>query len=183
MGLAAVGEGALGFSGWPRAVELCLPHVASARHAGIAGDAISAITGLAIEKRFVREEEPPSEEPVPFEEEDLDADLVPGPERALPLPEPDAVESWWRGERDRFQQSLRYLGGRPVGLRAMLQALANGPMRRRYLVALELAARSQGVFWMETRAWAREQMSAMDRQRLDAPRPELGMGFRWLLRQ
>jgi uncharacterized protein (TIGR02270 family) len=172
---------ALGFSGWPRAVELCLPHLASARHARIAGEAISAITGLAIEKRFMREEEPPPEEPIPFEEEDLDADLVPGPERALPLPEPDAIERWWRGERYRFQESVRYLGGRPIGLRVMLQTLAKGPMRRRYLVALELAARSQGAFWIETRAWAREQMAAMDRQ-TDA-RPELGMGFRWLLRQ
>ncbi len=159
---------ALGFSGWPRAVELCLPYLGDGQHARVAGEAISAITGLAIEKQLVRAEEAPPEEPIPFEEEDLEADLVPGPEAALPLPEPWEVESWWQGERGRFQPAVRYLGGEAVSPSVLLTALGNGSMRRRGPIALELAARSHGEYWVETRTWAREQMAAMAGLRLEA---------------
>jgi uncharacterized protein (TIGR02270 family) len=172
---------ALGFSGWPRAVELCLPCLADRRHARVAGEVISAITGLVIERQFVREEEPPPEEPIPFEEEDLDADLVPRAEAALPLPQLKEVEYWWQRERRRFQPTVRYLGGEPVGPKVLMGALANGPMRRKPLIALEMAARSHGAFWLETRTWAREQLAAISERRLEAP-SGFNAGFERLLR-
>jgi uncharacterized protein (TIGR02270 family) len=145
---------ALGFTGLRRAVELCLLHLEDPKYARLAGEAIAAITGLAIDAR----EEEKKEEPIPFEEEDLDASLIPGPEAMLVLPDADAVRAMWKRESSRFRAEVRYLGGKPFDLNALNEALLRGPMRRRPLLALERAAKGQGKPWIETGRWARDQL-------------------------
>jgi uncharacterized protein (TIGR02270 family) len=157
---------ALGISGWPRAADLCLPYLADAKLGRLAGEAFCAVTGLVLKRQLALEEPEPPDEPVPFEEEDLEADLVPGPEAALPLPDPAALDAWWKKERARFNSSIRYLAGKPFAPETMLEALRAAPMRRRPSLALELAVSSRGEYKIETRTWVRDQLRMLSERRL-----------------
>ncbi len=149
----------------------------------LAGEAFSAITGLRMEGAYVAEEPPEREEPIPFEEEDLEADLVPGPEARLPLPDGEAVARWWRGggkgsgkgERRLFDSGRRYLCGRPFTCGALLEEIAGGPMRRREALALELAIRTRGQAQVDVFALS-------SRQRADIESARGAIGRAWAVR-
>ncbi|WP_164017814.1 TIGR02270 family protein [Pyxidicoccus trucidator] len=137
---------ALGFTGHVRAAEVALRWMEDKSVARLAGEAFSAITGLKPSGPYAL---PPEEEAVE-EEEDLDADLVPGPEAALPRPAARAVQAWWKQHASRFQRGTRYLEGRPLDAAALLGALEGGSMRRRHVLARELAIRSRGSHRVRT---------------------------------
>lgn len=150
---------ALGFSGNIVAAEACLELMGQEPVAALAGEAFSAITGLRLEGKFAAEhQETEVEEPIPLEQEDLDADLVPRPEDALPLPRANAVAAWWRESRTRLDARMRYLAGQPFTPQVLLDALVSAPMRRRHTLALELALRSRGAFQVPTRAFVERQV-------------------------
>jgi len=150
------------------------------RAARLAGEAFSAITGLRIEGMYLAEEPLEPDEPIPLAEDDLDADLVPRPEDALPLPDAFSIESWWQEARPRFDPNVRHLAGKPFSLETLRAAIDAGPMRRRTPLALDLEIRSQGAFRLETRRWAREQrcnLEPLRPSRLTQPYAELAKAF------
>jgi len=152
---------ALGFSGRMAAADACVELLRHKPVAALAGEAFSAITGLRIAEQYAvaREEE---DEALPsLEEEDLDADLTPKPEDALPLPQPDAVATWWKEARPRLDVKQRYLAGQPFTPQVLLDALVNAPMRRRHALALELALRSRNATHVPTRAFVTHQLAAL----------------------
>jgi uncharacterized protein (TIGR02270 family) len=157
---------ALGYSGRVVAAEVCLPFLENEDEtvSRLAAEAFSAITGLAISGQYARDESPEDEpeEPVSFEEEDLEADLVPALEAALPLAEPDVVRSWWAKARPRFDPSTRTIAGKPFDLGTLVEALRSGQARRRQMLGLELAIRSKGTVQVETRAFAATQLRQLD---------------------
>jgi uncharacterized protein (TIGR02270 family) len=160
---------ALGFTGRVDAAAACLDLMRQEPVAALAGEAFSAITGLRIEGQYVaRSQEPEEEEPMPLEQEELDADLVPKPEDALPLPQADAVATWWQEVRPSLDMRQRYLAGHPFTPQVLLDALASAPMRRRHTLALELALRSRGSLQVPTRAFVERQVTAW-RQARSAP--------------
>jgi len=161
---------ALGFSGRVVAAEACLPWLEDEKVARLAGEAFSAITGLRLEGGYVLPPEALPEEPIPLEQEDLDADLSPRPEDNLPLPHPETVTAWWRAERNRFTPGTRYLMGHPFHGEVLWVALARGPMRRRHAWALELAIRSRGACRVPTCALTRRQRGALEQVRSTAVR-------------
>ncbi len=158
---------ALGFSGRVMAMEACLELLEVPEVARLAGEAFSAMTGLRLEGPHalppgVRPEGAP---PPPEEQEDLDADLVGGPEEALPWPDVAAVRGWWDEARGRFERGTRYLLGMPFSGAALLEALESGPMRRRHVLARELAIRTRGQHVISTRAFTWRQREAIRRAR------------------
>jgi len=164
---------ALGFAGRVAGADACLVAVGSEdpATARIAGEAFGAITGLVIAPPYQAVETEP-EEPVPLEEERLDADLAAGPETDLPLPDAFGVESWWGRARPGFDPAVRYLGGKPRDAEAVSEALRGGPARRRHALALELEIRSKGALRLGTRRWARQQRPLPDGLRsIDLGRP------------
>jgi uncharacterized protein (TIGR02270 family) len=170
---------ALGFSGRAAAAEACLEYLADERWARLAGESFSAITGLRLEGRYASSEE--REEEVPLEEEELDAELVPGADDFLPWPEAEAVAEWWRQERGRFARGTRYLQGIPADGGALLGNLEHGPMRRRDVLARELSLRTQGTCRIPTRAFARRQRAELEKSRATCARlrlPPLARGLR-----
>ncbi|OFX20007.1 MAG: hypothetical protein A2V77_18140 [Anaeromyxobacter sp. RBG_16_69_14] len=170
---------ALGLTGRVAAADALLELMGGSL-GGLAGEAFCAITGLRMEGAYVAEEAPEREEPIPFEEEDLEADLVPGPEARLPLPDGEAVARWWRGggkgsergERRRFDSGRRYLRGRPFTCGALLEEIASGPMRRREALALELAIRTRGQAQIDVFA-----LSARQRAELESARGAIGRAW------
>jgi len=155
---------ALGFLGTPGAVANALPHLeGSGCEARLAGEAVAAMAGLdlvAQEMVLTRPEDEP-DEPVPLEDEDLDAELVPTPVDLLPLPDAPAVVSWWEQNHERFSDIQRYVSGMPASTDAYRVALLRSPMRRRHTLALDLAIRTGGQQFPETRTWAADQLRAL----------------------
>jgi uncharacterized protein (TIGR02270 family) len=166
---------AAGFAGTLEAADACMD-VMRAGDGGerLAAEAFCAITGLDLEAEDLLEPAPPEPaQPIPFEEDDLDADLVPRPDDLLPRARVDGVARWWASHRAQLTPGVRYLGGRPVGLAALQGVLERGPMRRRPAAALELAARTQGRYLVATRAFTavqRRQMRAFAAVAASLPR-------------
>ncbi len=144
----------------PRILELLSAPPETAR---LAGESLSAITGLDLAARgmTVAAGPPEPDEPVPLEDEDLEEDLVPSPEDHLPVPDAAAVRSWWEENRGRFSPGQRYIAGQPLSGEAYRLALVEGPMRRRHTLALELAIRTGGGLHPETRTWGRVQLQTL----------------------
>jgi len=154
---------ALGYAGTGLAAETCLECLQQGKHVSLAAESLCAITGLDLEREglVVREAAAEMEEPIPLEEEDLDADLVPSPEAQLPLPDVDGVKRWWSAQRARFARQQRYVNGRPVSLAVLQETLEHGVMRRRDGYALELAIRTGGRYQVQTRAFTQVQRRHM----------------------
>lgn len=149
---------ALGFGGRKEGADACIELLAQGCHDKLAAEAFCAITGLELEAAGLVVP-PPAEadEPIPFEQEDLDADLVQQPEDHLPAPDVAGVIKWWKQQRGQFADKTRYLAGRPATVELLHHRLVNGPTRRRHALALELAVRTQGRLQVETRALVPEQ--------------------------
>jgi uncharacterized protein (TIGR02270 family) len=174
--LRAVALFALGFTGRAAAADACLAHLRDEKVARLAAEAFSAITGLAIEGEFRAPEPAPREEPIPLEEEDLDANLVPGPEAALPLPAAGAIEAWWTTARAKFDPRARFVRGKAYDAAAGLAAFVGGPMRRRHALGLELAIRTKGEYALQTRGWAADQIQLQSEHTV-APRIDFALPF------
>lgn len=168
---------ALGFSGRTACADICLELMRQEPVAALAGEAFSAITGLRIEGPYAAgREEPEVQEPVPLAQDDLDADLVPKPTDALALPRADAISRWWREMRPTLGPQGRYLGGRLFEPQVLMDALESSSMRRRHVLALELALRSRGAHQVPTRAFVRRQLGVM-RMAREAAGATLGRTF------
>jgi uncharacterized protein (TIGR02270 family) len=151
---------ALGHLGTVRAVEACVSGMQHEPLARACGEAYCWITGADLARDRLAKDEP-LPEPPPFEEDDLDADLVPPPEALWPLPDVDAVRGHWRTCQPTLAAGVRHLRGRPVSPDAQLSCIETGPMLRRTDVVLELRARSRGRYDVETRAFTTRQRQMM----------------------
>jgi uncharacterized protein (TIGR02270 family) len=142
---------ALGFSGRVAAADACLARVDDEDEdaARLAGEAFVAITGYPVGHHEVAP--PPA---------GLDAPgfvLRVRPEDALPVLDAARARAFWAKARARFDAKGRSLHGAPLGAASVRALLDRGPMRRRHAVALEIAARTRGRSWVETRALAARQ--------------------------
>ncbi|WNG20186.1 TIGR02270 family protein [Cystobacter fuscus] len=156
---------ALGLSGRIAAANACLPYLGDGNKgvARLAAEAFCAITGLVLEDDYLTESEPEPDGLTPIEEENLDASLVPTPEEALPLANPERVEKWWRRAQKGFAQDGRYLYGKPFEATWFLEVLARAPTRRRHALLLELAVRTRGQLWLESRDTVARQLRRIEK--------------------
>lgn len=97
--------------------------------AGLAGEAIVAITGVDLT------EESLTSEPVTIEE---DGD-EPDPDADLPLADSGRLHGWWQARSATMESAVRYVRGEPVSTAALQHALRTAPNRQRIGLALELA--------------------------------------------
>ena len=150
---------AVGFSGRVAAAEASIELMSTddLTVARLAGEAFSAITGLRLEGPLCAPPPPEPEEPIPLEQEDLDACLEWAPEHELPLPQAEQIKTWWSKNRSRFVPTIRCLDGAPFGVKSIGERLENGPMRRRHVLALELEIRTRGALRIQSKRWLREQ--------------------------
>jgi uncharacterized protein (TIGR02270 family) len=163
---------ALGNVGTREAAEHCLVIMEDPMLARLAGEAYCAITGADLARaRLTTHDTGETPSLPPFEEDDLDADLVPKHEELWPLPDPKAVRQHWAGIESRFVPEQRYLRGDPVGVSALVEAVETGPMLRRPDYLFELFVRTQGRYDVEVRATSAIQrhMMASGRARLERP--------------
>jgi uncharacterized protein (TIGR02270 family) len=151
---------ALGHIGNVRAVDAC---VAGMQHEPIAracGEAYCWITGADLERDTLNVTETPADVPA-FEDDDLDANLVPPPEALWPLPDAEAVKKHWLAIRSEWSASVRHIRGKPATGEALLSMMETGPMLRRPDLALELRVKTRGRYDVEPRAFTGRQRQMM----------------------
>ncbi|HKO51798.1 MAG TPA: hypothetical protein VJV79_29005 [Polyangiaceae bacterium] len=159
---------ALGFTGNVRLIPWLIEQASShdQRAARLAGDAIALMSGAPVEP-FLQEREPsiagdlpPAEEdaearaalPV-LEDDDLESDLVPDSDEALPVPNPASLRDWWQANSGRFSPGSRCLMGSNLSSAAFQYALTSAPLRHRHLLSILLSIRTAGVVRIDTRAF------------------------------
>lgn len=144
---------ALGHVGTREAIEHCLAAMQDPARARLAGEAYAAITGIDLARERLTSREPDDAPSLPpFEEDELDADLVPHREELWPLPDAAACEEHWRRIGASYAPHTRYVRGAPFDLSVLMAAIDKGPMLRRGDYALELFVRTSGACDVETRA-------------------------------
>ncbi len=154
---------ALGYTGSTSVATSLLQHVASEDEttARLAGEAFSVITGLdtSVDPYLKVTGEPGENEEglPPLQDDDLDASLVPIVEQGLPLPNPEALDAFWRVRAPTVDGRQRLLLGEPWMMGSALAALSGAQLRRRHAVALWLLIRSAGAAWIDTRTWSARQ--------------------------
>jgi uncharacterized protein (TIGR02270 family) len=160
---------ALGFSGNPQHVDQLLALAADKDElvAKLAGEALFNIAGLqahaAVPEQDDVESLPPPEVDVPA------AELVPGPEAELVLPDAAACRELWSRMAPGVDSRRRLLQGRAWTMPWLREVLTTGRLRQRHPLALWLRIRTGGRLDLETRAmttqqraWLRENASAFD---------------------
>jgi len=152
---------AVGLLGTVEAVRTCLALMRETRWAPLAAEAFSMMTGRmmepAAEARVSDDEDTALEESSTETEYDAEEDL--------PRPDVPVVEAWWAEQSKRFEPSVRYVDGRPLGQMALLDALRDGSMYRRRSLALVLALRTRGEAGLTTDAWTRVQRAQLEAAR------------------
>lgn len=151
---------ALGHIGTVRAAESCLAGMQHEKLARACGEAYCWITGADLGRDGLEKKEAPPEVP-PFDEDDLNANLVPPQEALWPLPDPEAVRQHWLARRAIFAADVRHIHGRPVTPETLAAMVETGPMLRRPDLILELRARTRGRYDVEPRAFAARQRQMM----------------------
>ena len=160
---------ALGFAGDIESVESLLAATADEETAPLAGEALWAITGLAVAGPLAKAGE--TKGPTVEEVADDDPPPVVRPEDSLPVPLPGRIKGWWDEARARFRPDTRYLFGRPRGAEVLRAALTGAMTWRREVLWIELGATVRNLAPLDLKAWARDQ-----RQQLagEAPPPRVG---------
>lgn len=140
---------AIGFAGRGEHATAALRFLDAADEhvAKLAGEAFVAITGYAAPPEA--NPEPPTAldaalsdaDEVAFEDDDLDADLVPNLASELPLLGAGAARAWWREHESRFMHG-RFVAGEVLGPASVYGALTSGSARRRHpwCTALRIAS-------------------------------------------
>jgi hypothetical protein len=168
---------ALGYSGRLALVPVLLAQLdrPALRTQRLAAEAIALLTGLdtaaAPYVLAAGQPEDADDDVLPPLAVDLARDLVPGPADALPRPDRDALQAWWRADQASFASPDRTLLGAPWSDATVLDALTRLPLRRRHALALFLQVRSAGRVHVDTRALTRTQRAQLARARrmLHAP--------------
>jgi uncharacterized protein (TIGR02270 family) len=158
--LQAAAIWALGHIGTVRAVEACLAGMRHENLARASGEAYSWITGADLVRDGLAAKEARVDAP-PFEQDDLDANLVPPPEALWPLPDVEAVRRHWSGQRTAFTESVRHVHGQPVTTETLMRMVESGPMLRRPDLVFELRVKTLGKYDVEPRAFSARQRQMM----------------------
>jgi uncharacterized protein (TIGR02270 family) len=173
---------ALGYAGNPKHVPELIAAIASADpiEAKVAAQSVALITGLdlnddayavpaAVGGGTLAESVPdPTEaEGLPaLEDDNLEANLIPPPQAALPQPDPSAFAKYWDKVGPSFQNQTRCLAGKAGNTPdALLDFLDIGALGPRNILALVLGIRSGGQAWFDPR-----QTTSRQRERLAALR-------------
>jgi uncharacterized protein (TIGR02270 family) len=154
--LARAAVMAMGVLGRVQAVEPLLRYAQDPALARLAGDAMRVITGVDLKGEQLTIAK--SGHPAAAVAGEDDEELVEDPDEGLPWPDPEKLAAWWRTNASRFENSGRYRDGKPYGRDALLDTLRYGHLLARHHAAFELALLDPKAPYLETHAFAKQQM-------------------------
>lgn len=129
--------------------------------ARIAGEAITMITGIRLEKHLAAKP-PPSFTTGPTDDP-RDPNVALDPDRDLPWPAPDALPAACEQMAPTLPKGTRLLLGKPLDPAWLHHILASGYQRERATAALELSLAAPGTPLFEVRAPAPLQLALLQR--------------------
>ncbi len=148
---------ALGFTGNFAAAERCVHCITHGIHPALAFEAFTGMISTTLPHLPA-----PDVDALPdLADDDLTADIATTPEDDLPLPDPAAIQTWWRQHHDTLPRPR--LPGHADAPATLLAELRRASMRRCQTLALRLAIVSAGHTQLETRASARRQLTTLAR--------------------
>jgi uncharacterized protein (TIGR02270 family) len=151
---------ALGFAGDVEAADVLVEATEDQTVAKIAGESLSAITGLALGRTLI---EPGTTQAPDVEEVGLDdPPPVVRPEDHLLVPRVSTVMAWWRRTRSRFRPDVRHIQGRPRTPETVHAALGTATMWRREVLWLDLARTTGAPPRLNLKAWTADQRRQID---------------------
>ena len=159
-GLQPAAIWALGHIGTVRAAEACIAGMQHEPLGRACGEAYCWMTGADLARDRLAIDETPADAPA-FEDDDLEANLVPSPESLWPQPDPDAVRKHWLKLGADWGATVRHVRGKPATGDVLLEAIESGPMLRRPDLVLQLRVKTRGRYDVETRAFAPRQRQMM----------------------
>jgi len=159
----------LGFSGNAAVLGPLVAQVEgeSAAHRKLAAQAIAMITGIEVPALPLagapaEDDEGPRALP-PLDSDDLEADLAPAAEDALPEPDPAAIRRLCGEAALRLSSDRRWLAGQPHTPSTLVEYLGRAPLGQRHVLALSLYVRTRGGAWIDTRARTARQREQLAR--------------------
>lgn len=154
---------AASFCGRVAAVDAAIELLADETLGPEAGELVQAIAGLPDDDAFWAASPADQDDGLPpFEDDDLDAELVPEQAADLRRPKPEAIAAWWSGERSRLDPGVRHIRGAPMTRETMVEALTAQSCRRRHALALEISARTRGQVSLDASALAPRQRATIE---------------------
>ncbi|MFY2561080.1 hypothetical protein ACN469_25990 [Corallococcus terminator] len=143
---------ALGFCGRNVAAEALLK-VVEEEGSWLAADSFATITGLPLdEDRFMEPWDDDAQEAGAAA--DLLEQQLPGPPSTKRGVRGAQVAAWWREVRGRFDSRKRYLLGAPWTTEGLFAAMERVSLRRRSVLAWEVAVRSRGACQVDPWTWS-----------------------------
>ncbi len=130
------------------------------KHARVAGEAFTSITGLDIAFDDLEGEWPDGFEAGPSEDPDDDR-VAMDEDEDMPWPDPKLITGWWRQRSQELQAGQRYLLGKPVNPEHCQWVLVNGMQRQREAAALEIALMQPNTALFETRMVGKRQQKKL----------------------
>lgn len=140
---------ATGILGDPQAVNWLINKMTDPKHARLAAEAFTLITGIDLEKDKLVVA--PSQTPVPSNNPD-DNDVGLDEDENLPWPDAEKIAALWRHREPSFKVAQRYFRGKVIAPEWLQHQLIEGNMRQRHAAALELALIDPQSRFINTRA-------------------------------
>ena len=169
---------ALGYSGDIQHTTLLLDMLSTGkpRTAALAAQSLALLFGLDLSddtlflppKAHADNADEGDEDLPAFDEDDLDADLMPLPEEALDPPNATAFAAAVEEHQAGLNPATRYLRGTPFSAAALVEALTHGSLRTRHVLTDLLTILSAGAHRVDTHALVHQQQQQLDALRTPA---------------
>jgi uncharacterized protein (TIGR02270 family) len=150
---------ALGFTGDVESVEILLQAISDEKNAKIAGEALSAITGIVIAGSLAKPGETQGPDVEEVESDDPPPDVR--SEDSLPQPQVEAVKKWWGKACAGIHPGTRYIHGQPRNAETLHTVLTTGATWRREIFAIELGILVKDPPKVDLKGWARDQLKQL----------------------
>jgi uncharacterized protein (TIGR02270 family) len=134
---------AAGWAGQAQVLPWLIQHMADERHARVAGEAFSFITGADLALLDL-ERKPPANPPGGPNDDPEDDNVALDEDENLPWPEPALVQAWWQKNADRFPAGTRIFAGDALSTAHARAVLATHPQRHRWAAAAHLSLLNPG---------------------------------------
>ncbi len=149
-----------GITGDTEYIPWLIKQMEDPRHARVAGEAFTCITGVDIAYDDLEGEKPDGFEAGPSEDPG-DDNVAMDEDEDLPWPDVKLITGWWRRHSQEFQAGQRYLLGKPVAQEHCQWVLVNGKQRQREAAALEIALMQPKTKLFETRMVGKQQQEIL----------------------
>ena len=156
---------AVGVNGDPAYVPWLIRQMDEPRLARLAGEAMTAITGVDIVERGLAANPPAAIDSIPNDDPD-DERVAMDEDESLPWPDAEKAAAWWAAQAAGFEPGTRCFMGAPPSAARCTEVLAHGGQRQRAAAAMWLAVMRPGAKVFETAApaWRQRRWLAMGDQ-------------------